>query len=635
MTTSTWTVAAVDAATGASPTDLPGAVVRSVIWGLNEPGVADLEMRRTDTDLAEILDPTREIRISRDGTILLWGPAVRVEIDQDLARIQCADPAWYLTRRFFGRADRVNFLTNGDFEDGLTGWTASGTSAVIDPFRAVNAGRSVRLTSTSTGDNYLEQVHTHTQVHPDGDLLTIAAWVWIQSAGYSGNAASDLGLFVERRDPTDATILDIAGDKGDDNRALIDGTTPKDQWYRLETSIPFVKEGEKIHVRLYSPFGTVWWDLATLTEMESLSFIDQDMATIVRGIVLYAQDRYPGFSHGKSNLNLDPDIDPTGVTMSRTYQFADHANIDDELRKFTALRGGIDWRVVYPDSSHRLFVAGHPHLGVVRDDLTLAWDTNISKFRYSRDRVQQATSATVLGPGDGPDREEGGATLDAVAGPTLEDVSVAPDDTLPAALNLLADERLAVLTHPEILEVTCADIFGDVTVGDWVPVTIPDLVDDTYRVVRIAADPANDSLSLTLNLRDPETPEEAMARFPRAVDACLAPGGGVWVVGSDGGVGAYGGAAFHGSLPDDGIIPNAPVVAIVPHGAGGYWLVGADTGVFAYGDAPVREGYSGMIDTEYAAGDRAIVAAEAEDPDGVDTLIMLADDGSEYAGGIP
>lgn len=45
------------------------------------------------------------------------------------------------------------------------------------------------------------------------------------------------------------------------------------------------------------------------------------------------------------------------------------------------------------------------------------------------------------------------------------------------------------------------------------------------------------------------TPGEAMARFPNAVDACWAPNGGVWVLGADGGVGAYGNAPLPASGP--------------------------------------------------------------------------------------
>lgn len=625
-----WTVTGVDVGTGGSPIDVPGAQVRSITWALNEPVSATIDIERVDAHLDQFTDPTREIQIHRDDTIMFWGPTVRSEITQDVANIQCADPAWYLTRRFFGKADRTNLLTNGDFEDGTTGWSAAGLTPVIDTTRAVHGGRSVRLSGPSAGhDSYLSQTYTHIQSYPTGDLLTVAAEVWVPSVDYRGDAFDGLQLYAERRN-SGGTLLDTKFTTLDPGKM--------DQWVHVEVAIPSVLNDDTIEVRLYPPFGVAWWDLATLTAMESLSFIEQDMATIIRGVVFYAQDRFPGFTHGKSNLYLDVDFAPTGVTMSRTWQFADHENIGAAIRAFTEQKSGIDWRVDYTDTT-RTMVVGHPHLGVTHTDLTLEWGVNVSKFRWSHDRTQGATSTVVLGPGDGPDRQEGGATLGSPAGPTLEDVTVATDGTPIAALDLAAQERLALLTNPEVLEVVAAGILGSVSVGDWLPVLIdwggPVSVNDTYRIVRATVDPANDSLTITLNLRDPETPEEAMARFPRAVDACQAPGGGVWVVGSDGGVGAFGGATFHGSLPEDGIIPFGPVVAIVPHGAGGYWLVGADTGVFAYGDAPGRSSYSAMVDTEYPRGDRAIVAAEAWNPDTDDSLIMIADDGDTYIAATP
>ena len=61
-------------------------------------------------------------------------------------------------------------------------------------------------------------------------------------------------------------------------------------------------------------------------------------------------------------------------------------------------------------------------------------------------------------------------------------------------------------------------------------------------------------------------------------------GGGYWLVASDGGIFAYGDAGFYGSAGS--IHLNKPIVgmAATPDG-GGYWLVASDGGIFTYGDA--------------------------------------------------
>lgn len=62
-------------------------------------------------------------------------------------------------------------------------------------------------------------------------------------------------------------------------------------------------------------------------------------------------------------------------------------------------------------------------------------------------------------------------------------------------------------------------------------------------------------------------------------------GFGYWLVASDGGVFAFGDANFFGSAGS--LQLNQPIVGMASDGTGnGYWLVGRDGGVFAFGDAP-------------------------------------------------
>jgi surface antigen len=71
--------------------------------------------------------------------------------------------------------------------------------------------------------------------------------------------------------------------------------------------------------------------------------------------------------------------------------------------------------------------------------------------------------------------------------------------------------------------------------------------------------------------------------------------GGYWLVASDGGTFSFGDSGYFGSIPGIGLAPadrtarprlNAPILGMVPTSDGqGYFLVGSDGGVFAFGDA--------------------------------------------------
>ncbi|MCP4962905.1 MAG: hypothetical protein GY925_27020, partial [Actinomycetia bacterium] len=65
-------------------------------------------------------------------------------------------------------------------------------------------------------------------------------------------------------------------------------------------------------------------------------------------------------------------------------------------------------------------------------------------------------------------------------------------------------------------------------------------------------------------------------------------GGGLYLIGADGGIFALGTAEFWGSVPQvlPGVVLDAPVVGLAPSPSGlGYWLVASDGGLFSFGDA--------------------------------------------------
>ncbi|HMK98203.1 MAG TPA: hypothetical protein VK425_11695 [Acidimicrobiales bacterium] len=81
-------------------------------------------------------------------------------------------------------------------------------------------------------------------------------------------------------------------------------------------------------------------------------------------------------------------------------------------------------------------------------------------------------------------------------------------------------------------------------------------------------------------------------------------GQGYWLATSDGGVSAFGDAAWYGSLTAERSRPAAPVVGVarVPDGRG-YWLVGADGRVYNFGDARLYSALPGTgVPTEPVAG---------------------------------
>lgn len=81
---------------------------------------------------------------------------------------------------------------------------------------------------------------------------------------------------------------------------------------------------------------------------------------------------------------------------------------------------------------------------------------------------------------------------------------------------------------------------------------------------------------------------------------------GALTVDANGGVFTEGVARYFGSLPELGVVPNAPIVSLVAVGIAGYYLIGADGGIFAFGKVPEIQPYTPLF-AEYRNKVRHIV----------------------------
>lgn len=101
-------------------------------------------------------------------------------------------------------------------------------------------------------------------------------------------------------------------------------------------------------------------------------------------------------------------------------------------------------------------------------------------------------------------------------------------------------------------------------------------------------------------------------------------GAGYWLIASDGGVFTYGDAAFFGSLGSRPL--NLPIVAahVTPDG-NGYWLVASDGGVFAFGDAQYYGSSAGLKLTSPISAFLATLSGNG--------YRLIASDGGDFAYG--
>lgn len=448
---------------GALVADLTHAVPTHSTSELNGWDSGSFTMHTRDPQATLVKTLASEVQFYRGANLTFWGRPTRVGADADRVRFDCRGIGWELfDRRFIGRADRTNLLGNPEFEDAvLTPWAATNTTASIDTTRRKLGTQSVKLVqSTALQDAYLSQTLDNYTATGVGSLLTVVAWFHIQNAGWVGEAVNKRGLTISRKHATTGAILYSGVFE-------IDGETPRGSWQRAEVTVWMPPNAvEDIEVRLYSPGGTIWWDATSLTLMESLSNYATDQTEIARQIAVHLQD--PAYS--KSDINIATSTPASGVLRDRHYQHADHHRGADAIGEFAGLSDGFDYAVVVTPTT-RTFTTFSPRRGTRHSALTIT-DQNVAGFNWSVDGEAACSSITVLGEGDGPDREEGAAVDSALfGGLVVEDIINAPAGSEIDALDPLAAEALRVRKASQVLTVTVSAASGWFAVhpGDTLP----------------------------------------------------------------------------------------------------------------------------------------------------------------------
>ena len=378
---------------------------------------------------------TDEVQIYRNGHLHAWGPVLPVDGSTgpgEATSYSGRDPSWYLERTVVGDPERLNFLENPSFEDGLTGWPTTGPCTAAEETAIVARGdKAMRLTGTvDEGDAYAENSFVH-----DNTAAAYGYWfyakAWVCVTSFTKAAKSTFGLWIRF---TNGTVTREAW-------APLNAATPRNQFVPLEAKVlGEAHSSGYVTVRLYAPHGSVVWDAVQVVGNNftgGTSVEGTDQALMAAELVRVAQH-----DPNKSDKKIGRACPLTGKKFRGIFPHADHAWISDALNTTLTHEDGADWWVDCTPST-RTFRTAYPYRGGSAPALVFADGGNASSARVHADGSDAASAVIMQGPGDGPAREEGGAVnAAAFGGKIIDRVSQAPNGAPLSRLDQLARDEL-------------------------------------------------------------------------------------------------------------------------------------------------------------------------------------------------
>lgn len=483
------------------------------------PGSFYFTLGQYDPQTAGIVVWATEVRVYRgtDPDPCFVGPIIEDRVDFNAATVtfKCADLSEHIYHRLIDRGPGRSDLLDGDGEfevgalgDPPTNWTVvpdpvlTGLTAELDDTWKAFGTQSVKLTQPDPGaDAYIKKTFTITAA-PDGAAITVKAFCRIDGASWAGPALEQWGMVLRQ------TVggVPVQSEEGWKDSNKITSDTPRDADLRFEDVISVLGSvTADIEVDFYAPAGVTWYDYAGAFLMESLSLLGQDQATIAGIVILFLQSADANaVAEGrtdKSDLNITVDTPATGVIRSKTWQYADHTPGNVALSELTGLDDGIEYGIG-PD---RVFRTYFPQRGTDRSaTVTLIPDTNCTLQTRTFDGQSAASQVTQGWLGDGPDREEQGASdPSAFGGVTLQ--KYLPPRGTPGLDTLAASaaRALAIAKVPIVYEATIFDPalqatleLGDIVAAGWDLGYVQEA--GNVRIITYARVPDTDSLVVQL-----------------------------------------------------------------------------------------------------------------------------------------
>lgn len=393
--------------------DLQNFQLTQVEWQLSNMGLLQFTVATDEPTFAPYgqITATHEIQYFRRGLLYWWGVIVDTELQGDgsTTQVTCYGLLWYAHKRFFGKANRVNWLTGYALETGfnypVTRWSAVGGCTATFPIPAIpvigqapagtggasaadlGAGRFTMVqlagadnTNLAAGLNayYKQRVTFPTGPWtPQSPGLVFTAYY--NALAFTGPAnkstalgAQQSGLWMQLYEIDGVTPIYIngltgaAGKKSGQaiSQAQITTATPTSQLVRLQVGLvppnrPFIAE-----LRMYAPGGKIQWGGMSLTQQdgyysntagEAENIIVQRMAQIGMQPSSLGGDNLSQMDNTKTDLNMG--FNCPGMNQLRTcsYPYANHANILDSLTDWTAEYQGLDMEIMFQDAHHRTF----------------------------------------------------------------------------------------------------------------------------------------------------------------------------------------------------------------------------------------------------------------------------------------